>query len=86
MGAAKTASGAGKRNSQNKRRVLYVNGENKIVTPIWYGGSRVGHGNYMAGQIDGVTVEAANGRPIPFRQIGTVEFVWFYKKSLYNYY
>ena len=37
--------------------------------------SGAGHGNYMAGQIDGVTVEAANGRPIPFRQIGTVEFV-----------
>lgn len=75
MSATRTGSGTGKKNSSNKKRVLMVDGELKIVTPIWHGGARAGHGNYMAGQVNGVTVEAADGRPIPFRQIGTVEYI-----------
>lgn len=71
MAAAKTASGAGKRNSNNRVRVLLVNGERKAIHPTWYHGSRSGHGNYMAGYYDNnITVEDKSGRPIPFRQIG----------------
>jgi len=73
MGAAKTAGGAGRRNSNNRKRFVTFGEEKKIVSPVWYHGSREGFGNYMAGHIDGKTVEDQNGKPIPFRQIGQLE-------------
>jgi hypothetical protein len=75
MAAAKTAVGAGKRASQNRVRVLLVNGEKKNIHPTWYHGSREGHGNYMTGYYDNnITVEDSTGRPIPFRQIGFLDY------------
>lgn len=73
MAAAKTATGSGKRNSRNRHRYVLINGEKKLVTPAWYHGSREGHGNYMAGHVDGNTVDDSNGRPIPFKQLGELE-------------
>lgn len=72
MAASKTnpqSSGArvpGHRSSIHRTRYL---GDSE-VRPTWYHGSREGHGNYMAGSINGITVEDANGKPIPFKQIG----------------
>lgn len=73
MAAAKIASSANRRNSHNKIRILIVNGEKKTIHPIWYHGSRSGHGNYMAGYYDNnIIVEDKDGRPIPFRQVGNL--------------
>jgi hypothetical protein len=42
---------------------------------MWYHGSREGHGNYMTGYYDNnITVEDSTGRPIPFRQIGFLDY------------
>lgn len=73
MAAPKNAGNAGKRVTHERKRFLVVNGERKLVTPVFYGGSRAGHGNYMAGYIDGKTVEDRNGRPIPYKQIGFLD-------------
>lgn len=67
--AQKAGSRTGFRTSVNKKR--YHN--DKLVTPVWYHGSRFGHGNYMAAAIDGVTQEDKNGKPIPFRSIGSLK-------------
>lgn len=71
--AAKTAIGAGRRNSCNRKRFIMINSEKKFVTPAWYHGSRCGHGNYMAGHINDQLVEDSHGKPIPFRQIGQLD-------------
>ena len=74
MAAAKTASGPSKKNCHNKKRYLFINGEKKLILPIWYHGSREGHGNYMSGYYDNnIIVEDKAGRPIPFKQIGELE-------------
>ena len=75
MAAAKTASGPGKRNSQNKKRYILINGEKKLVLTLWYHGSREGHGNYMTGYYDNnIIIEDNSSRPIPFKQIGQLEY------------
>lgn len=74
MAAPKNAGNAGKRVVYERKRFLLVNGEKKLVSPVLYGGSRIGHGNYMAGHIDGKTVEDKTGRPIPFKQIGFLDY------------
>ena len=52
-------------------RKRYV--DENVVTPCWYHGSREGHGNYMTGHINGVTVCDDAGKPVPFRQIGELK-------------
>ncbi|MEE2658816.1 MAG: hypothetical protein VX733_09955 [Candidatus Latescibacterota bacterium] len=61
-----SASGrkSNKRERQTDRRRLY---EGKPVTPVKYYGSEVGHGNYTAGKVDGVTIQDEQGKPIRFR-------------------
>jgi hypothetical protein len=44
----------------------------KVVKPVLYCGGNAGHGTYLAGHVDGVTVEDVKGKPIPFRSIGTL--------------
>jgi hypothetical protein len=73
MGATKTTARPGSKNSMHKTRYMLVNNEKQLVAPIWHHGARVGHGNYMAGTVGGVTVEDSSGRPIPFKQIGFTE-------------
>jgi len=73
MGAAKVTARPGSKNSIHRSRYMLVNNEKQLVAPIWYHGSREGHGNYMTGTVGGVTVEDSSGRPIPFRQIGFTE-------------
>lgn len=74
MSAPKNAGNAGKRNSHERKRFVLINGEKKLVTPVLYGGSRAGHGNYMAGYVDGKTYDDKDGRPVPFKQIGFLDF------------
>lgn len=74
MSAPKNAGNAGKRHSHERKRFVIVNGEKKLVTPTFYAGSRVGHGNYMAGHVEGKTYDDSTGRPIPFKQIGFLDF------------
>jgi len=74
MAASKTNPQAGSRTpghktSFNRRRLL----EGKEVKPIWYCGKWEGHGSYIAGHIDGITVNDKNGKPLPFRSIGILE-------------
>jgi hypothetical protein len=71
MAAASTKVGTkvGFKTSVHSKR--YV-GEN-LVTPAWYHGSREGHGNYMTGQMNGITVCDDTGKPVPFRQIGELK-------------
>ena len=74
MAASKTNPQAGGRatgfkTSINRRRML----DGKEVKPIWYCGKWEGHGSYMSGHIDGVTVCDSKNKPIPFRQIGTLQ-------------
>ena len=71
MGTASTKVGTriGSRTSIPRKR--YVGEE--VVSPCWYHGSREGHGNYMTGHINGVTVCDATGKPVPFRQIGELK-------------
>ncbi|NBW58385.1 hypothetical protein EBR43_11555 [bacterium] len=59
----------GFRTSINRIRIL----DGKEVKPIWYCGKWEGHGSYMAGHIDGITVMDAHGKPLPFRSIGNLE-------------
>jgi len=74
MAASKTNPQAGGRTpgfktSYNRRRML----DGKEVKPIWYCGKWEGHGSYMAGHIDGITVCDKNGKPLPFRSAGILE-------------
>lgn len=38
----------------------------KEIVPVFYYGKNVGHGNYMAGTVDGKLLED-KGKPIPFK-------------------
>lgn len=74
MAASKTNPQAGSRVPGHKtslNRTRMHNG--KEVKPIWYCGKWEGHGTFMAGHIDGVTVCDSSGKPIPLKQIGTLE-------------
>ena len=71
MGTASTKVGTKVGFKTSVPRKRYV-GEN-LVTPAWYHGSREGHGNYMTGQMNGITVCDAAGKPVPFRQIGELK-------------
>jgi hypothetical protein len=44
----------------------------KVVRPILYCGGNAGHGTYLSGQVDGVTVVDANDKPMAFRSIGVL--------------
>lgn len=68
MAAGKTASHGkpGHNTSYHKTRFI----GNDRVTPVFYAGHNLKHGSYIAGHVNGKTVEDANGRPIPFKQIG----------------
>jgi hypothetical protein len=41
----------------------------KLVRPVLYLGRAIGHGKYMAGEIEGKFVTDSAGRPIPYREI-----------------
>ncbi len=44
--------------------------DGKVVKPILYKGERLGHGNYMAAQIEGgVIVKDSAGKPVPYSAI-----------------
>lgn len=73
MSASKTNPQAGSRTpghktSYNRKRML----DGKEVKPILYCGRWENRGSYISGHIDGITVCDESGRPIPFRQIGTL--------------
>lgn len=63
-----TVSVARKSNKRERalnRRRMY---DGKMVTPVKYCGSCVGHGNYTAGMVNGETVRDDAGKPIPWRE------------------
>lgn len=71
MSVSKTNPQAGGRSPGRKTSMIrkrYLG--DKEVKPAWYHGSREGHGNYMGGHVDDRLVEDANGKPLPFKQIG----------------
>lgn len=73
MAASKTNPQGGSRvpghkTSINRKRIF--NGQE--VKPVWYCGKWEGHGSYMAGHIDGITVCDKNGKPLPFRSVGVL--------------
>ena len=63
--AVGTVRKSNKRERAVNRRRMY---DGKVVTPVAYAGSCVGHGNYTAGMVNGVTVRDASGKPIPWHQ------------------
>ena len=63
--AAPVARKSNKRERAANRRRLY---DGKMVSPVKYCGSCVGHGNYTAGMVNGVTIRDATGKPIPWRE------------------
>jgi hypothetical protein len=71
MGTASTKVGTRIGSKTSIPRKRYVGEE--LVTPCWYHGSREGHGNYMTGHINSVTVCDDTGKPVPFRQIGALK-------------
>tara|TARA_R110000868_G_scaffold387886_5_gene656612 strand:+ start:156 stop:359 length:204 start_codon:yes stop_codon:yes gene_type:complete len=39
------------------------------VVPVMYVGRQIGHGNYMAGTLNGVLVTDTTGRPVSYKTI-----------------
>jgi hypothetical protein len=68
VAVSKTTKVPGFKTSVNRIRMV----GDKVVKPVLYCGSNAGHGTYLTGQIDGITVEDTNGKPVPFRSIGTL--------------
>lgn len=66
MAVAKTGS-----NKKVQQRVRRLDG--KVVKIVLYNGRACGHGKYLAAEVDGKLVEDATGRPLPYRQVGTIE-------------
>ena len=64
--ASRSTKTPGSKSSVNRIRML----GDKVVRPILYCGGNAGHGTYLSGQVDGVTVVDANDKPMPFRSIG----------------
>jgi len=65
---SKSTKTPGFKSSVNRIRML----GDKVVKPVLYCGGNSGHGTYLAGHVDGVTVEDVNGKPVPFRSVGTL--------------
>jgi hypothetical protein len=47
--------------------------DGKTVKPTLFNGKAAGQGKYLSGEVDGIIVVDQNGRPIPFRSIGSME-------------
>ncbi len=45
----------------------------KVVKPCWYNGRGKGHGAYFAAMIENDLVLGTDGKPLQFRQCGTLE-------------
>jgi hypothetical protein len=73
MAAGKTVLHSKPGTFTSRHRVRFLG--NDKVTPVFYSGHNLGHGSYMTGQVNGKTVEDANGKPIPLRQIGELKNV-----------
>lgn len=67
MAVAKTGSG-----KKTPRKVRMFNG--KLVKNVLYNGKAVGHGKYFAAEVDGELLLDADGKPVPFRSTGTLEW------------
>lgn len=69
MAISKTAKAAlGDKGAAGKRMH-----EGKEVRPVLYVGRQVGHGKYMAGSVDGKLLMDANGIPMRFSRIGSID-------------
>lgn len=62
MAAPKLAAQKG----TQKRRML----DNKVVRNVLYNGQAVGHGKFMAAEVDGQLLLDETGKPLPFNQVG----------------
>jgi hypothetical protein len=45
----------------------------KVVKPCWYNGRAKGHGAFFAAMIDNDLVLDSSGKPLQFRECGTLE-------------
>ena len=63
------AKGKGNNTSNRNRETSYRTVRGKTVVPVLYAGRSLGHGQYIAGTIDGVLVCNSLGIPIPYKQI-----------------
>lgn len=43
--------------------------DGKPIVAVLYAGRQIGHGKYMAGQVDGNLIVDSAGRPIPYRSL-----------------
>jgi len=55
--------------SKNVNKSSYRIRNGQEVRPAKYYGKHVGHGNYMAGVINGELVVDSVGKPLPYKQI-----------------
>ena len=65
MAAPKTQAQKG----TQKRRML----GDQVVRPVLYNGRAIGHGKYLAAEINGQLVLGSDGRPQQYRQTGVLE-------------
>jgi len=49
--------------------------DGKVVKNVLYNGKHADHGKYFAAEVDGVLLLDENGKPIPFRSTGKLEWV-----------
>ncbi len=61
-----------KANRGKGQKVRMLDG--KEVKPVKYIGTWRGHGRYMTGSVNDQLVCDANGKPLPLRQIGRLEY------------
>lgn len=69
MAAKASKNNPGNRTSDQRKRMY----QGKVVKATKYFGRPVGHGIYMAGLVDGKLVMDATGRPLPLREVGSLE-------------
>ena len=65
MAAPKTQAQKGQ---QRTRKI-----DGQIVRPVLYNGRAVGHGKYLAGEVNGQLVLDESGRPLQYRILGQLE-------------
>lgn len=66
MAGAKVGSSKNKENQRHR----FLNG--KKVNPVMYNGRAVGHGKYLAGEVEGKLVLDSTGKPEQYMNIGSL--------------
>lgn len=43
--------------------------DGKVIKPVKYMGKHIGHGNYIAGAVEGEIIVDRDGKPIPYKSL-----------------